>query len=91
MFGKVLAFLQAALGALPKVIDAAQHVERFFNTASSEEKKAEAMKILAKVPTPKGWCEDDWRMFLSGMTDAVVAVLNWRGIFKHAPDHPCAK
>jgi len=76
----------------PKVRSVVEYVERFNSAATSEEKKIIAKQMLQNdLPAPPTWCDEDWDTFIGGLIDAIVALLNWRGIFKHRPSHPCSK
>jgi len=74
----------------PKVQNVVRYVEAIQDASTGEAKKAMAKQLLQKeLPAPPGWCDADWDAFLGGLVDAIVAVLHWRGIFKHSPGHPC--
>ncbi len=89
--GVVLQWIGLVWRYWPRVMEVVRYVETIQRAATSEAKKALAKQLLQeKLPTPPGWCDADWDAFVGGLIDAVVAVLHWRGVFHHSPDHPCS-
>lgn len=89
---KYWGFIKSLIDTFPKVMEVVKKVELVYSASTGEQKKMFAKRILADdLPVPPTWCKQDWEEFYDGLIDAIVALLHWRGVFKHGPSHPCYK